>query len=57
MAQVDREFPALTTERLRLREPRMDDAAAIAAVLAIPEVTRYSNLPDAPKMAVEVGRI
>jgi hypothetical protein len=35
----------------------MDDAAAIAAVLAIPEVTRYSNLPDAPKMAVEVGRI
>jgi ribosomal-protein-alanine N-acetyltransferase len=29
----------------------MDDARAFVALLAIPEVTRYSNLPDAPKMA------
>ena len=49
MAKADREFPSLTTERLRLRAPNMDDAEAFRALLSIPEVTRYSNWPDAPK--------
>jgi len=49
MAKSDREFPSLTTERLRLRAPHMDDAEVFRALLSIPEVTRYSNWPDAPK--------
>jgi [ribosomal protein S5]-alanine N-acetyltransferase len=49
MAKVEREFPFLTTERLRLRAPSMDDAEVFRALLSIPAVTRYSNWPDAPK--------
>ena len=49
MAKSDREFPSLTTDRLRLRAPHMDDAEVFRALLSIPEVTRYSNWPDAPK--------
>jgi [ribosomal protein S5]-alanine N-acetyltransferase len=52
MALANREFPSLTTERLRLRAPHVDDAAAYGAVLSIPEVTHYSDIPDAPTMAV-----
>src|SRR5437879_11451225 len=52
MAKPDREFPSLATERLRRRAPNMDDAEAFRALLSIPEVTRYSNWPDAPKPAL-----
>lgn len=44
-------FPALTTDRLRLRAPAAGDAAPFGALLSIPEVTRYSNWPDAPTKA------
>jgi hypothetical protein len=49
MAKADREFPSLTTERLRLRAPRMEDAESFRALLSIPQVTHYSNWTDAPK--------
>src|SRR6202034_1419655 len=45
---VIREFPPLTTSRLRLREPRIDDAVHFGALLSIPDLTRFSNWPDAP---------
>jgi [ribosomal protein S5]-alanine N-acetyltransferase len=45
-------FPTLATERLRLRAPHGDDAQAFRALLAIPEVTRYANLPDTPSLRV-----
>jgi [ribosomal protein S5]-alanine N-acetyltransferase len=51
MPPILREFPSLTTERLRLRAPRIDDAEPFGALLSIPEVTRFSNWPDAPKKA------
>ena len=49
MARTGSEFPSLTTSRLRLRAPVADDAAAFGAILAVPEVTRHSNWPDAAK--------
>ena len=52
MALANRAFPSLTTERLRLRAPHVDDAAAYGAVLSIPGVTHSSDIPDAPTMAV-----
>jgi [ribosomal protein S5]-alanine N-acetyltransferase len=55
MLPIPREFPSLTTERLRLREPHMDDAEPFGRLLSIPEVTRFSNWPDAPKKS-EVER-
>jgi RimJ/RimL family protein N-acetyltransferase len=33
---------------LRLRAPQIDDAEHFFALLSIPEVTRFSNWPDAP---------
>ena len=42
-----RDFPILTTDRLRLRAVTMEDVPAYRAVLAVPEVTRFSNMPDA----------
>lgn len=50
-----REFPSLTTERLRLRAPDINDAEPFRVLLSIPEVTRFSNWSDAPKKA-EVER-
>src|SRR5690348_9683191 len=41
-------FPALSTDRLVMREVNMDDISSIRALLCIPEVTRYSNIPDLP---------
>jgi len=49
VAKANGEFPSLTTERLRLRAPILEDAKAFRALLSIPEVTRYSNWPNAPK--------
>jgi ribosomal-protein-alanine N-acetyltransferase len=43
-----KQFPHLTTERLALRAPVQKDAEAFRAVLVIPDVTRFSNWPDAP---------
>jgi ribosomal-protein-alanine N-acetyltransferase len=37
--------PELTTARLRLRAPALQDAAALLAILGDPEVTRYHNMP------------
>jgi hypothetical protein len=43
MVQANREFPTLTTERLRLRAPRVGDAKVFGAMLSIPEVTGYAT--------------
>lgn len=51
MALSRSEFPTLLTERLRLREPSMDDRDSFHALISIPEVTRFSNWDDAPKKA------
>jgi ribosomal-protein-alanine N-acetyltransferase len=44
-------FPALTTRRLRLRLAQAQDAGAFRSLLSLPEVTRYTNWPDAPTPA------
>jgi RimJ/RimL family protein N-acetyltransferase len=44
-------FPELATERLRLRAPRPEDAAALLGILGDPEVTRYHNMPTLPTLA------
>lgn len=44
-------FPELRTRRLRLRAIAPDDVAAFVAILAPPEVTRFSDWPDAPDAA------
>jgi len=41
-------FPALATDRLTLRAIAPDDVAGFRALMAIPEVTRYSNWPENP---------
>ena len=46
-----RPFPVLATRRLVLRAPLPEDAAAFGNILSIPDVTRYSNWPDAPSNA------
>jgi RimJ/RimL family protein N-acetyltransferase len=43
---IKTKFPALETKRLTLRAPAPKDAAAYAAVLSAPGVTRFSNWPD-----------
>jgi ribosomal-protein-alanine N-acetyltransferase len=43
---IKAKFPALQTRRLMLRAPALKDAAACAAVLSAPGVTRFSNWPD-----------
>ncbi|MGV1792190.1 GNAT family N-acetyltransferase [Rhizobium sp. A37_96] len=49
MAPPRHKFPALLTDRLRLREASMDDCDAFQALISIPDVTRFTNWPDAPK--------
>ena len=41
-------FPNLATARLRLRQVRPQDYEAFHALLSCPEVTRFSDWPDAP---------
>jgi ribosomal-protein-alanine N-acetyltransferase len=41
-------FPALSTERLTLRVIAPHDVAEFRALMSVPEVTRYSNWPEAP---------
>jgi ribosomal-protein-alanine N-acetyltransferase len=43
-----RKFPVLSTERLNLRAATARDVGGFQALLSIPEVTRFSNWPDAP---------
>ncbi|MGO7019376.1 GNAT family N-acetyltransferase [Rhizobium leguminosarum] len=44
-------FPLLLTERLKLREPSFSDCGEFHEMLQFPEVTRFSDWPDAPKIA------
>jgi [ribosomal protein S5]-alanine N-acetyltransferase len=44
-------FPVLTTSRLRLRAPELTDAVGFQKILSNPDVTRFSNWPDAPSKA------
>ncbi len=44
-----KEFPTLTTARLRLREPRIEDYDAFHAILSCPDVSRFSNWVENPK--------
>jgi ribosomal-protein-alanine N-acetyltransferase len=46
MRKMDRAFPTLTTQRLLLRAPTLEDASAFQGILSIPAVTRFSNWPD-----------
>ena len=41
-------FPTLLTSRLKLRAVVPVDSAPLLALMSIPEVTRYSDWPDAP---------
>ena len=41
----------LLTDRLSLRAPVFDDCGDFHELLLLPEVTRFSNWPDAPKRA------
>jgi ribosomal-protein-alanine N-acetyltransferase len=43
---IKAKFSVLETKRLTLRAPTSKDAAAYAAVLSAPGVTRFSNWPD-----------
>lgn len=44
-------FPLLVTDRLSLREPDIGDCDDFHGLLQIPDVTRFSDWPDAPKRA------
>lgn len=44
-------FPVLSTPRLLLRALTPKDTAALHALFSRPEVTRFSNTPDAPSKA------
>jgi ribosomal-protein-alanine N-acetyltransferase len=46
-----RKFPVLSTKRLSLRAATPKDAPAFQHLFAIPEITRFSNWPDAPAKA------
>jgi ribosomal-protein-alanine N-acetyltransferase len=48
MPSAPKTFPLLSTPRLTLRAPTQSDAEAFRALLAVPDVTRFSNWPDAP---------
>lgn len=51
MPATTKTFPLLSTKRLTLRAPTAKDANALHALFARPEVTRFSNTPDAPSKA------
>jgi [ribosomal protein S5]-alanine N-acetyltransferase len=56
MPKTVRPFPAFSTDRLRLRAPQMEDAEAFGVLLSLPEVTRYSDIPDSATMAGRMMR-
>jgi ribosomal-protein-alanine N-acetyltransferase len=45
---ASRKFPVLSTRRLTLRAATPKDVSAFQEMLSIPDVTRFSNWPDAP---------
>ena len=45
---ASRKFPVLSTKRLTLRAATAKDVGEFQALLSIPDVTRFSNWPDAP---------
>lgn len=51
MPPSKKNFPVLLTDRLRLRAPKGDDCDAVHSILSFPEVTRFTNWPEAPKKA------
>jgi ribosomal-protein-alanine N-acetyltransferase len=51
MRTAVRAFPVLSTQRLVLRAPVQEDAAAFGGILSNPDVTRFSNWPTAPNKA------
>lgn len=44
-------YPLLLTDRLSLRAPALGDCDDFQKLLLLPEVTRFSDWPDAPKRA------
>ena len=52
MRKTARAFPTLSTARLLLRAPAAEDVTAFHDILSSPDVTRFSNWPDAPAKAV-----
>lgn len=44
-----KDFPSLTTARLRLREPDMQDYDPFHAILSCPDVSRFSNWVENPE--------
>lgn len=50
-AIANRKFPELSTQRLTLRAAAPKDVTAFQAMMSIPDVTRFSNWPDAPSKA------
>ncbi|MBR1199784.1 GNAT family N-acetyltransferase [Bradyrhizobium sp. AUGA SZCCT0158] len=48
---ANRKFPALSTKRLTLRAATPKDVPAVRALMSVPDVTRFSNWPDAPSTA------
>lgn len=51
MSPMPRNFPVLSTKRLTLRAPTMKDVSEFHELLTVPDVTRFSNWPDAPSKA------
>jgi len=45
---ASRKFPVLSATRLTLRAATPKDVPAFRALLSVPDVTRFSNWPDAP---------
>lgn len=46
-----KDFPDLSTARLALRAPSVNDVGDYRELLSIPAVTRFSDLPDSPSVA------
>ncbi len=44
-------FPALATERLRLRQLRAEDAGAVMAIFGDPHILRFLNMPPIDTLA------
>jgi [ribosomal protein S5]-alanine N-acetyltransferase len=50
-------FPILSAKRFVLRAPTPKDAGAYHALLSISDVTRFSNIPDAPNKTRSEGLV
>ena len=45
---MDNDFPSMITENLHLRAVTPDDAELYHRLLSVPEVTRFTDIPDSP---------